>query len=84
MNRAIRQVSIAALALALAASPALAKEKKENPRLPPRKAWPLSTGKSIPLDRANAVLATVLAQGQPAFARIGATASAKTWSAAKC
>ncbi|HEX8989365.1 MAG TPA: peptidylprolyl isomerase [Rhodocyclaceae bacterium] len=59
MNRPFRYATLAALALALAASPALAKKEKKD-----EDAIAVVNGKSVPAIRANAILTAQVAQGQ--------------------
>jgi len=65
MTRPIRHACIAAFALAFATVPALAKDVVKKADAAPAKNVAVVNGKSIPIDRASAILATVMAQGQP-------------------
>ncbi len=60
MNRPFRYATLAAFALALAATPALAKKEKKD-----EDAIAVVNGKPVPAMRANAILAAQVAQGQP-------------------
>jgi peptidyl-prolyl cis-trans isomerase C len=59
MNRPFRYATLAAFALALAATPALAKKEKKD-----EDAIAVVNGKSVPATRASAILAAQIAQGQ--------------------
>ncbi len=64
MNRPFRHAAVAALVLALAAAPVLAKDKEKKADAA-GKSLAVVNGKSIPIERANAMLGAVLGQGQP-------------------
>ena len=61
MNRPFRPVAVAVIALALAATPALAQEKKAKTT---DKAIAVVNGKAIPAGRAEIMMAAQIAQGQ--------------------
>jgi peptidyl-prolyl cis-trans isomerase C len=60
MNRSFRYATLAVLAFALSAPPALAKKEKQD-----GDAIAVVNGKAVSASRANAILAAQLAQGQP-------------------
>ena len=62
MNSSLRHAAVAALALTLAAAPVLAKDKKAEAAAD--KGVAVVNGKSIPTNRANAMIAAQVAQGQ--------------------
>ncbi|MDO8930894.1 MAG: peptidylprolyl isomerase [Rhodocyclaceae bacterium] len=64
MNRPLLHASIAALTLALSAAPVLAKDKKAEGSVA------TVNGKSIPMNRADAMTAAQVAQGQPDSAEL--------------
>ena len=63
MNSTLRYASVAALAMALVATPVLAKDKKADAAA--EKGAAVVNGKGIPTNRVDAMVAAQVAQGQP-------------------